>query len=268
MGSEGVAVAAINYQAGSGEPYAIHGLFQEAPGEAWTVPHKVSRPAATGLKQRSALVFNPQGEASIWWAEKDAVGWMLRFADLHTRGPLPADLVVPGQVGTGIEATYSVSPSDIGAVVDVHWEWDDGSDPTTGANVKHIFGHAGTYRVKLLMTDAVAKQTLVSCNVVVGPGTPGSCDAPVTPPDPGPGPRAAGRSGARRRSPGLMPGPGPAPAPAQAARSPRPGAPGRPGSGQAAQAARVLRQQRRRVHDDRASSSRPVRGRWSSSSPR
>ena len=202
LGSDGVAVAAANWRPSSGQPFYVYGTFQGAPGQLWSPPHQLSRTGAAMLKQRSAVVFNPQGEASVWWVEKDGVGWMLRFTDLHTRGPLPLDLVVPAQVGTGIEATYSVTPSDIGGVVDVHWEWDDHTDPTTGANVKHIFGAAGTYRVKLVMTDEVAQQTIVNCNVVVGPGTPGSCDAPTTPPpDPDPDPDP----------PGGGPGPGPRP---------------------------------------------------------
>jgi hypothetical protein len=208
LGSDGVAVAAANWQPGSGQPFAVYGTYQGAAGQLWSAPVRLSRAGANALKQRSALLFNPQGEASVWWAEKDSVGWMLRYAGLHTRGPLPLDLVVPAQVGTGIEATYSVTPSDVGGVVDVHWEWDDHTAPTAGASVKHIFANAGTYRVKLVMTDEVAKQTVVSCDVVVGPGAPGSCDAPVTPPPPGEDPDPPGGPSGPAPGPGGTGGPG------------------------------------------------------------
>ena len=241
LGSEGVAVAAVNWQSTGGQPFAFHGTYQSAAGAPWSPPHQVSRAGAAALRQRSAVVFNPQGEASVWWAEKDSVGWMLRFADLHTRGPLPLNLVVPGQVGTGIESTFSVTPSDIGGVVDVHWEWDDGTDPTTGASVKHIFARAGTYRVKLLLTDVLAKQTMVSCNVVVGPGAPGSCDAPTVPPPDGGGPDPTGGGGTPPPGPAGSGGPG---GPARS--RPRPGQ-----AAQAEEAQGLLRELGQRVQDDR-----------------
>lgn len=52
-----------------------------------------------------------------------------------------------------LSASGTTDPDDGIAELGFSWDWDDGSSPSTGINVSHIYGTAGTFNVTLNVTD-------------------------------------------------------------------------------------------------------------------
>lgn len=86
-----------------------------------------------------------------------------------------ADFTVnPSQVVAGVEATFDASSSMViskDKQANYAWDFGDGSAAGTGKVVQHAFAAAGTYQVKLTVTDRKGQKGVVTRAVVVTPST-------------------------------------------------------------------------------------------------
>jgi PKD repeat protein len=86
-----------------------------------------------------------------------------------------ADFTVnPSPVVAGVEATFDASSSMViskDKQANYAWDFGDGSAAGTGKVVQHTFAAAGTYQVKLTVTDRKGQKGVVTRAVVVTPST-------------------------------------------------------------------------------------------------
>lgn len=104
--------------------------------------------------------------------------WSLMLASLLTAVllsgclPIPIYEVSPSTARAGTELTFDASGTIVSNIpedtVAVGWEWDFGDGSTaTGETVTHTYEKAGTYTVKLTVTDSAGREASVEDPLVV-----------------------------------------------------------------------------------------------------
>jgi chitodextrinase len=83
-----------------------------------------------------------------------------------------AKITLPSSLALNKKATFkstrSSDPFPGGEIATSKWDWGDGSKHTKGASAKHAYQKAGTYTVKLKVTDTYGQTDSSKTNVTVG----------------------------------------------------------------------------------------------------
>lgn len=86
--------------------------------------------------------------------------------------PVPIFEVTPSTANAGTELTFDASGSVVATVpegnVAVGWSWDFGDgDTAKGESVTHTYAKAGTYTIKLTVTDSAGRSASIEDPLVV-----------------------------------------------------------------------------------------------------
>ena len=86
--------------------------------------------------------------------------------------PVPIFEVTPSTANAGTELTFDASGSVVATVpegnVAVGWSWDFGDgDTAKGESVTHTYAKAGTYTIKLTVTDSAGRSASIEDPMVV-----------------------------------------------------------------------------------------------------
>lgn len=126
------------------------GLWRPGETAAW---QKVSYPAAP---EAESLVKN---EGGVWqWTTAVTPGQANKIVSPNHSPEVEFDLAGPATVGVPVVFDASDSQDEDNDQLDFAWEFGDGSK-MTGESVEHAFSKAGSFRIKLTVSDGQSKAT-------------------------------------------------------------------------------------------------------------
>lgn len=150
------------------------------PGQAWQAPYIVD-PVPGG---KFSMAFDQYGNAVLGYRAYVPSGTpRLSFLDV-TRPELSSVRMPTGPV-EGAPAAFSAGGRDLSSRA-LTWTWDFGDGSTaSGAQVSHRYSAAGSYPVRVSVTDGAGRITTASYTVTVAAAPPAPPPPPPPPPTPG-----------------------------------------------------------------------------------
>ncbi len=163
--------------------HIVESAFRPASGK-WQAPVGLSEEASRALEPQVA--FDGQGDAVTVWSGENGI----EDAGFVAAGPSLNSLSIPTTGVVGQPLAFSVAPLDVWSVLgETTWSFGDGAS-SSGTNVTHAYGAAGTYEVVLHSTDVFGNVTSTSGKVTIAAAPPTSTPSPSAPTSPSTSPVA------------------------------------------------------------------------------
>jgi len=142
---------------------AIGAWVRSARGRSFEGPFTI---ATTNATFGTDFAVDRFGSIAAVWVEEGVPNGKVFFGGLDVAGPVLSSLSIPGRLRAGRSGSFSVRSVDPAGMRSVRWSFGD-RGAATGNRVRHSYRRTGRYRVTVVATDKVGKQSRASRVVTV-----------------------------------------------------------------------------------------------------
>jgi hypothetical protein len=135
-------------------------------GASWQAPVRVAE--TDGFLISPLVAMDEKGNGMAVWEYGGRTSGEIEVANYDGSSPALEGASIPATGQTERPLTFAVSPLAVTtALGQTSWSFGDGSQPTVGTSVTHVFTAPGSYRVTVTTADVLGNTTSASSTVVV-----------------------------------------------------------------------------------------------------
>jgi PKD domain len=129
-------------------------------------PLGVGVPMSASGATPSSMAVDPSGDAVMAWTGPDGSNFDTGVTGYEVTPPQLGTVSAPGSGQAGTALSFAATGSSVWSPLTTTWSWGDGGQ-MTGAEVKHTYAAAGTYKITVTVADQVGNDASTSRSVTI-----------------------------------------------------------------------------------------------------